>query len=199
MRLFVAIDLPAETKLRVAAALAPLRATLPRARWVRPERFHLTLAFLGETGTELQSRVVRRLGEKLEQGERFAGKFASLGTFPSAGLVRVLWIGFEPRRCFERLASFVREGIAAAGGHFDAKPCRPHLTIARCAPPWPSVARESIVAESRSFTELLSSLELSCDRVTLFSSLPRSGGPAHRVEADFQLRPASAGSAGPDA
>ena len=47
MRLFVAVDLPEGVKGNLDAAVAPLREAFPRARWVRPQGSHLTLAFLG--------------------------------------------------------------------------------------------------------------------------------------------------------
>ncbi len=49
MRLFVALNLPPELRMRIAdEVIAPLGERLPRVRWVRPETLHVTLAFLGE-------------------------------------------------------------------------------------------------------------------------------------------------------
>ena len=44
MRLFVAVDLPADLK----EQLASLCQGIPGARWVPPENMHLTLRFIGE-------------------------------------------------------------------------------------------------------------------------------------------------------
>ena len=44
MRLFVALTLPEDVRMR----LAGLTNGLPGARWVKPENLHLTLRFLGE-------------------------------------------------------------------------------------------------------------------------------------------------------
>ena len=43
-RLFTGIEVPPG----VAAALAALRGGLPRARWIGPENYHLTLRFVGD-------------------------------------------------------------------------------------------------------------------------------------------------------
>ena len=48
MRLFVAIDLPEETRGRLETLLADLRSMPLRISWARPEGIHLTLRFLGE-------------------------------------------------------------------------------------------------------------------------------------------------------
>ena len=52
MRLFVALELPADLQRAVGELVSQHRPALPKARWVRPENLHLTLAFLGETATE---------------------------------------------------------------------------------------------------------------------------------------------------
>ncbi|HEY6808161.1 MAG TPA: 2'-5' RNA ligase family protein, partial [Gemmatimonadales bacterium] len=48
MRLFVALDIPADTREAVWRAAAPLRARAYPVRWAAPDRLHLTLKFLGD-------------------------------------------------------------------------------------------------------------------------------------------------------
>src|SRR3954452_3142334 len=43
-RLFSGLEIPAD----VAQALATLRGGLPRARWIDPANYHLTLRFIGD-------------------------------------------------------------------------------------------------------------------------------------------------------
>ena len=47
-RAFLALEVPAAVKERLAAAQENLQRELPRARWTRPDGWHLTLKFLGE-------------------------------------------------------------------------------------------------------------------------------------------------------
>ena len=47
-RAFLALEVPAAVKTQLAAAQEELRRELPRARWTRPDGWHLTLKFLGE-------------------------------------------------------------------------------------------------------------------------------------------------------
>ena len=55
MRLFVAINIPADVRLFVTRALkqfvskAPSLETSPKLGWEAPEKFHITLQFIGET------------------------------------------------------------------------------------------------------------------------------------------------------
>ena len=48
MRLFVALELPSDLRIR----LARLKRPLPRARWVNAENLHLSLRFVGEVNDE---------------------------------------------------------------------------------------------------------------------------------------------------
>ena len=182
MRLFVAVDLPGAVKESLDAALAPLRAALPRARWVQPELFHLTLAFLGETDAGRLPALSRALREKLEQEGGFRAHFGGFGAFPNAGAVRVVWIGLEPSVRFVRLAELVQDGIRTAGCSSDPKPFRSHVTLARCDPPWAPHLRQESAAAADSLGDRLAGQSFACDRVTMFSSKLGSGGPVYGVE-----------------
>ena len=52
MRLFVAADLPADLRARLAGLQGRLGALPLPVRWVRPEGIHLTFKFLGEVGAD---------------------------------------------------------------------------------------------------------------------------------------------------
>ena len=49
MRLFVALDIDAQIRRRIAEFRDQMRPLAPDVRWVGPETFHITLQFLGET------------------------------------------------------------------------------------------------------------------------------------------------------
>lgn len=188
MRLFVAVDLPEGVKESLDAAVAPLRAAHPAARWVRPVAYHLTLAFLGDVEPASVAAISQALRRRLEGAGGFHAHFGALGSFPNAGPVRVLWVGLEPSARFVRLAELVQDGLRAAGGSSDDKPFRSHVTLARCTPPWPSHDREVLAQESLSLREGGVESPFACDRVTLFSSRTQpSSGMAYRVEEAIAL------------
>jgi len=190
LRLFAAIDLPAEVKETLESATAALWAALPRARRVRRAAFHVTLAFLGETEDGLVPAVARVLRAQLEQEFGFRARLAGVGAFPYSGRVRTVWVGLEPEARWARLAELVRSGLAGAGIPFDAKPFRPHVTLARCDPPWPAQRRAELATLAAACAEPLSAAALVCERVTLFSSALGKGGPTHTAEAEVALRSA---------
>jgi 2'-5' RNA ligase len=141
MRLFVALTPPQDALAELDAAVAPFRPQWPGLRWASIDRWHVTLAFLGQVD---ESRV-DGLRERLE---RAAGRHHALqlqigrcGAFPSAGRARVLWahIAGEPAALegLRGLASSVAAGARRAGAPppDEGRCYRPHLTLARCRQP----------------------------------------------------------------
>ena len=57
LRLFTAVELPADTR----AGLAALQRDFPGMRWVEPSRMHLTLRFIGEVGGDAAEAVRQAL------------------------------------------------------------------------------------------------------------------------------------------
>lgn len=62
LRLFIAINFPSSVKKQIGHLFGELVKKYPEIRWEKQENFHLTLKFLGWTGTKIQeiSRGVER-------------------------------------------------------------------------------------------------------------------------------------------
>ena len=141
MRLFVAIELPSELRRRVGESLRRLESTLPAARWVRSEGQHLTLAFLGETAKSRAALLEGILAPIFASRASFALRLEGCGQFPARGRARVAWIGFGRSRELIDLETGVRRALKRRFAHTaPSRPFRPHLTVARCSPPWPNDA-----------------------------------------------------------
>lgn len=159
LRLFLGLPLPPGLQ----EALSRWQQAQPGLKgWSRAEGLHLTLAFLGERPAE----ALPRLGEvsALVAGRHGAFELytARLGGFPGERAARVLWLGLEPCPALEDLAADLRGTLQEAGEAFDAKPFRPHLTLARFRAPLP-------VGE---FTAP-SPAHFAADRLALFESRPQ--------------------------
>lgn len=91
MRLFVALDIDADIRRRLAEFVADLRAHVPGVRFVGPETFHVTLKFIGES-----SRVdeLRRALEAVRAAPVELA-FRDCGFFPGPQRPRVFWVGIE--------------------------------------------------------------------------------------------------------
>lgn len=133
MRLFYALKVPAE----VAEQLAPAQKEL-RGNWraVRPEQFHITLAYLpGVNAQDLDH--LRAVGR--EAARAFAPltlRVRGSGYFPNEGSPRV-WFAKVDAPELPELAQALR---AALKVEFDDKPFKSHITLARKKGPAPRVS-----------------------------------------------------------
>ena len=141
MRLFVAFEVPTGIRAEIGARVAAVRESLPRARWVNAEAMHLTLVFLGEVNGERLPNL-ESAGTASVAGEAALRlRVGEAGGFPPGRPARVVWLGLESDRDLGPLARRLAEDCArAASVEVDDKPYHPHLTLARCDPPWPRAA-----------------------------------------------------------
>jgi 2'-5' RNA ligase len=117
-RLFAAIWLPSEVEAHLDENIDGARTAHPHLRWVPPQRWHITLEFLGDCGPHELNRQLDRWERRASRSGPLQLRLAGAGTFPAkAWMARVLWIGLDGD-----LAGLRK--VAAYG-------TEPHLTLAR--------------------------------------------------------------------
>lgn len=132
MRAFVAAVPPAELLAPLAERWPTLRAAYPGLTWGAPERWHVTLAFLGELKAGQLHRLRPGLAEAAVATPPFELTVAGAGAFPNERRPRVLWVGLSGEvTVLAELADGVRRAARRARIELDRKPFRPHLTVAR--------------------------------------------------------------------
>jgi 2'-5' RNA ligase len=134
-RLFVSIELPE----LVTHTLAQLDPQIRGLSWLEPRRMHLTLAFLGNISMETHETFCEKL--RAISWKPFFLPLIGLGTFPSKGWPKIVWIGVgtgHPH--LFQLHKRVQEAILAAGLEPDLRSFHPHVTLARCR----DVSRQTI-------------------------------------------------------
>ena len=124
-RLFVALDLPEETR----DALVALQTGLSFARWSKPAQLHMTLRFLGETSADQLPELDKML-ERLQQ-PAIDLYISGLGTFSRDGIPYVLYANVEPAPALMEFQARIEEAVGAMGFDVEPKPFRPHITLAR--------------------------------------------------------------------
>lgn len=177
MRLFVAVEVPAEARAAVAGGVEPARAAAPRLRWVEADRYHLTLVFLGSVDLALLDPVAAAVAGACEDVSGFEVRLdGSVGRFGR----RVLWAGLERSESLSSLAASVTAAVRPLVAIPDAdRPYSAHLTLARSG-------REPVRAADVDRLSL-PALSWRVERVVLMRS---AGG--YVVERAFPLRDANA-------
>ena len=186
MRLFLAVNLPAEVRHAIADAAAPLRAAAPSLSWVSEEKVHLTVKFLGEQSESMADRVVAAMREVATRNRVIDVEIGGMGAFPNFRRPRVVWIGVTPEPKLELLHHDVESSCESLGLPIDGKPFRPHLTLARVRPRSsdPQTLRElARAARAVSYVE-----EVVISSIDLMESRQTASGSAYRVVASSALR-----------
>jgi 2'-5' RNA ligase len=136
LRLFAAVELPAEARRAAAAHAARLRASSGqqglRVGWEREEKLHLTLKFLGGVEPERAGALTAALSSAARVSYPFALSLEATGVFPAPSRPSALWLGIsDPSGELARLHARLEDECARANFARELKPFRPHVTLAR--------------------------------------------------------------------
>ncbi len=179
IRLFIAVELPANVRQRLADLADELRGMgLERLRWVKPENIHITLKFLGETPADRQPQIEDALRAAAEGVAPHELTLGELGKFGGRQNPRVLWVDVRGDvDALKALQKRVDARIAALGFPADERPFAAHLTLAR-------VPQDLAKKVARSLTEAIGAVKVSdppipVRQVVLMRSELRREGPVY--------------------
>jgi 2'-5' RNA ligase len=129
MRIFIALDIPAEIRAALTEYMERARALAPDARWARVEGLHVTLKFIGEVSDARVQEIKTALASI--KSAPFSVRFDGVGFFPNANAARVFWAGVDGGKELPQLASAVDVALEKIGIAREDKSYHPHLTLAR--------------------------------------------------------------------
>jgi 2'-5' RNA ligase len=175
-RLFIAVDLPVDAK----EHLAELAGGLPGADWVEPERYHLTLRFLGD----VEGSACNDLREGLSalRARSFYLTLRGLGVFPLRGDPETLWVGTERNEALRSLRNKVESLVVRNGQPPESRKFHPHVTLAKVRGSRPEWVGAFVAGHS-----LFSTPEIAVQSVSLFSSQLTSDGSVYTLEREYRL------------
>ena len=179
MRLFIALDIPAEIRARLTEYMEPARALAPNARWARVEGLHVTLKFIGHVDDAAVEKIKAAL--RAIKTAPFEVKFTGVGFFPNPNAARVFWAAVNGGDHLPVLASTIDAALEKLGFARETKPYHPHLTLARTS--------------SRPLRELKPLLEgpppqfgtMTAREFFLYQSQPQKGGSKYTKLERFAL------------
>jgi RNA 2',3'-cyclic 3'-phosphodiesterase len=105
-------------------------------RWVRPELWHVTLAFLGELSNVQIAQLKSLIQDWRPNLEDLTLRLQGFGGFPSGEQARVLWIGVQESQQFldlqaDLISRLRGTGLPTGGESEEGREFRPHVTLAR--------------------------------------------------------------------
>lgn len=172
-RLFSGLELPDH----IIDRLALLRGKLPGARWIDPERFHVTLRFVGDVDDMTARHFSMALSEI--EFDPFELRLTTLGSF-GGNKPRTLWAGIEPCEPLLRLQRAHERAARRAGLPAETRNFTPHITLARL-----NNTKPQHLADYLSYYGGFLGDTFEVDSFVLFSSRAMQGGGPYLVEASY--------------
>ena len=188
VRLFIAINLPADVRRLAHAAAAPLREAAPHAHWVAEENLHLTLKFLGEVPEDAGPAIAAAVGAASACHRRTELELRDFGAFPNLRRPRVVWAGVLPDPRLELLQHDLEVACEGLGFEVEGRPFRPHVTLGRVKV---AAAPEEVRALARAARSARLHAACTVESVDVMRSDPSRDGARYSVLAALPLMPQS--------
>ena len=136
-RLFIALNLPPETKKVINNFTSSIRSKTPDIRWISSQGLHITLHFLGELSQEEEKEVEKSLQSLDNQFKEIEFETGRVGAFPNKDNPRVIYLECKQinGNSVEKLQKLVGINLVKAGIKVDRRKWHPHITIGRLRRP----------------------------------------------------------------
>jgi RNA 2',3'-cyclic 3'-phosphodiesterase len=144
--------------------------------WTKPENWHITLFFLGNTSISKIALLQNLIGESFKNMGAFNTELIGLGVFPNTINPKVLWLGMDNIQPLMPARNQLVDLLLQKGFSFDSKPLKPHLTLARIKHLNNRPVFDSLLNEFRQKT--FGTVEI--DRIVLFESILTQQGPVYK-------------------
>lgn len=138
IRIFFALDLPADTKESLGRYIGTLKkkSKSHAIRWTKPENLHITLHFLPEVQSEHVTKLVTNVRAQVESMfDHMMLGLSHVQLFPNPYRPRVIVLEVTPQDQLSMLASEIGKGIQSTNYEIETRPFRAHLTLGRIKQP----------------------------------------------------------------
>lgn len=179
-RLFIAIPIQEKTRNEIVKGFFADETVrkLP-VRWTAVQNLHLTLQFLGDTEEKRIPALKQIMAQAAGAGVCGDLVFTKVGAFPDPASPRIIWLGIQRNEYLLKMQRELTQKLLESGFTADRKKFKAHLTLGR-------VRENAELPEGvlHHLEEIRNGILISnspLDRVTLFESVLRSGGPIYSV------------------
>lgn len=185
IRTFIAVEVPAEVRTKVAQLIARLRSTPANVKWVTDLSLHYTLKFLGNLTIEDVGEICQAVQAAVADFPAFEIHVGGVGAFPTNQRPRTVWVGVrQGEQEMVALHDAIEDQLAELGFRSENRRFRPHLTIGRVrnSPEGIEELAEALAAERDFFGGMVPVSE-----AVVFSSRLEPKGPTYEVLGTAEL------------
>lgn len=184
IRTFIAIDL-----LDLSDIISSLQESLSKysnsIRWVKPNGFHLTLKFLGNTSKSLVERIKGAIEQEISDFPTFTVSLGEGGVFPNTRRPRVLWLKVEQGK--DEIITIQNKIDKILFKHFriprEKRAYHPHLTLGRIRKPCSLKQELNHISEQA----MLFQKKIKITKIIYFESILQPSGAEYKIIASWKL------------
>jgi 2'-5' RNA ligase len=179
------IALPSSSELRKALQEVQTRLIEENAdvKWDSPDKFHITLKFLGDVDSERLSALADALATVTSAATIFQFVYNEVGAFPDLLHPRVIWAGAQATDSLASLQDQVEITCERFGFQKETRMFHPHITLGRVKGST-NLARLTAKVKSITFEPIVTD----CSEVLLIKSDLRPTGSVYTTLKSFPLK-----------
>lgn len=181
LRSFIALPTSSDVQSRILRLLRELESIPSDVKWDTPDKFHITLKFLGNVEALLLESLSQHLESHIAPIRVFDVTYSEVGGFPDLSQPRVLWLGARNNPDIMTLHTAIEEACATFGFKKDDRAFHPHVTLGRVKGPrgldrltatLKSLTFEPVIAHCTKLHLVRSELHPAGSRYTVLKSIP---------------------------
>lgn len=175
MQLFLAIELPEETKKQLFSQLTKIRHEYKDFRWTSENDYYLALQFFGDERKEKE--IIEKVDESVFDVHNVHLYSADAGVFIDSKIT--IYLNFRRSRELERLTDTIKNKLNIQNN----KKFAPHLILARYKIP----SKQQYFALRKRLANLELDIDFPSSSICLFESIMMSGKLVYKKRAEFPL------------
>ncbi|MCX7769817.1 MAG: RNA 2',3'-cyclic phosphodiesterase [Proteobacteria bacterium] len=131
LRLFLAIDIYESQIEKIKIVQKKLEELFPEIKWTKPETWHLTIKFFGETNKDKLNNIIEICKTVFRKYSNFDITLKDISAFPNLRMPRVIFIDTQIPEILHQIHEELEKKFEDLGFKREDRKFHPHLTLAR--------------------------------------------------------------------
>ncbi len=187
LRLFLAIDLDEALKEKIILVKKNLEEALPKIRSTKPNTWHLTVKFLGETNKDKLEDVKKICKNIILKYSPFHIILKDISAFPNLRMPRVIFIDSQIPDILHKIYEEIENSLVPMGFKKETRNFHPHLTLARIKDNKHFLKDYEKIVEKIEQMGKIISFNLQVKEIILYQSILNAKGPTYIKIETFRL------------
>jgi 2'-5' RNA ligase len=187
LRLFLAIDIDEALKEKISLIKKNLEEVCPFIKWTKPDTWHLTLKFLGETKKDKLKNIIKVCSDTFPNYGSFEITLKDISAFPNLRMPRVIFIDTIIPQTLHSIYEDIEDKLSELGFKKEDRKFHPHITLARIKDVKPFLKQREQITEKFNQIGKEISFNLNVKEIVLYQSILTPKGPTYIKIDSFKL------------